>query len=572
MSEMEMRKWVEELVGIRRRVDTGNDSSGLAALEVGHDGVNMPDDLSPPLPPPLHSVSPSPSPVTTRASDDEWRTEDMASSDMDIDLDKEEDTHDAGLYDKPDGPTSSSTSFTMCARTYSYPRGRGNLTVPLASLKEENEPEEEHVSSEVNVEDESDAEPATKRRRVLFSGNEHMCGDDLSLPRRVPTAQGSRLLEDLDISASPLLDWDGDGEDNKSRGHRSIRLAIRSRASPRDGDRQRQKRTPNKLRRRRSALERERGHVGNDAFADASVPTGRPVSFPPSRFSIYSTLSRSSSRSRSCEAQVSSSSPIPILTPGVSATASPAPSPISIPIPIPILTPIPATTASTDTTIATAIDINTGPTRSSEPLESPLTPRILCSQSTHSQCMPPSPLADADHALALSQSRSSSLSLSRSWSRLGRKQIEENDEPNATMMSAGTPTDTAEGPCSSGDTSPVPSFALIPMRDRDTIHPLSRLTPPPTYSSITPSILVSSFPLSLFSSTPRSRAHSVSTVASRPHCEQAREQPDKEQIPEKDQAASPRDNGLGNVDLGEGIVEGIWMALEKMEVDVESVE
>ena len=43
---------------------------------------------------------------------------------------------------------------------------------------------------------------------------------------------------------------------------------------------------------------------------------------------------------------------------------------------------------------------------------------------------------------------------------------------------------------------------------------------------------------------------------------------EKEQVRENERAASSRDSGLGNVDLGEGIVEGIWTALGKMEVDV----
>ena len=302
MSDTEMRSWVEELVGIRRADDVC-----LSALDLGT-GVGM--DVSP-------SASPVPSPEPTPA---------LADVHTDVDgngggADGTSFGVDAGLHDKQEDLREDTVRLTppMRARTYSHPRGRGNSTVPLAALKEENEPQEEHVGGEAlsdndNVdegehedrEQPGDAMHVAKRRRVSFTRNEGVS----PISRRVPTPQGSRLLEDLDISASPTFDWDEDDRD--SRGRPSSKSAIS--ASPRNANKQ--KRPANKLRRRRSARvpDRERVESHPPASASTFAPDTRPVSFPPCRFSIRSSGSRSSSRS--CEA--------PLLT-GPSPTASPNP-------------------------------------------------------------------------------------------------------------------------------------------------------------------------------------------------------------------------------------------------------
>lgn len=568
MSDAEMRRWVEELVGIRR-VDPGNLS--LSALDLGtRTLVGM--DVSPPT----LASSPAPSPRTRNIV---WPIEDMVSSDMDTDTDGNDDAIDgvglgvdAGLHGRADDLSEDaanllapSNAFTMCSRTYSHPRGRGNLAMPLAALKEENEPEEEHVGGEAvcsNVDedggrDEGEAGEAVhvaKRRRVLFSEDEHVS----AASRRVPTAQGSRLLEDLDVSASPVFDWDADDDD--LRGRSSTKPAIG--ASP-----NKQKRPANKLRRRpRSARVPERERVDSQPASVHSAT--RPVSFPPCHFSICSSRSRSSSYE----------APLPH-----------SPSPTTIPIP-----------ASTSDTTSE---------RSCKPVE----PRILRSPSAHADThtQHTSPSVDPDHAsstMARSQServprptdidatlvpsqpqsptpsRSSSRTRS-SWPRFGRTRTRESEECSLT---AGTPPSITDGPLPSGDVdvssrTSLSSFVAVPAQSQcqcqdqmraassgrdDTRHGAlsSPTSAPTTCASIAPSTLTS--PFSFLASTPRSRARSVSSsVVSRSRFENEHEH---QQARENEQAASSRDSGLGNVDLGEGIVEGIWTALGKMEVDVAS--
>ena len=229
-----------------------------------------------------------------------WPIEDIVSSDMDTDTDDNDVGADgvglgvdAGLHNGADdlsedaAKLAPSNAFTMCARTYSHLRGRGNLTMPLAALKEENEPEE-YVGRNVDEDGDGngDAIRVAKRRRVSFSGNEHVSATS----RRVPTAQGSRLLEDLDVSASPVFDWDGDDED--SRGRSSTKSAIS--ASPHNSNKQ--KRPPNKLRHRRQSvrlLERSEC-VDSQVSVSSSIHNTRSVSFSPCHFSICSSRSRSS--------------------------------------------------------------------------------------------------------------------------------------------------------------------------------------------------------------------------------------------------------------------------------------
>ena len=552
MSDVEMRRWVEQLVGIRR-VDPGNLS--LAALDLG---ARAGMDLSSPIP----ASSPTPSLETARTRNIMWPIEDIVSSDMDTDTDGNDVGADgvglgvdAGLYNGADDLSEDATklapsnAFTMCARTYSHPRGRGNLTMPLAALKEENEPEEEHSGGNVdedgdeNGDEAGDAVHVAKRRRVLFSGEEHVSATS----RRVPTAQGSRLLEDLDVSASPVFDWDGDDED--SRGRSSVKSAIN--ASP-----HKQKRPPNKLRRRRRSVRvPERSEcVDSQVFVSAPIYSTRPVSFPPCHFSICSSRSRSSSYEA------------PLHSPG----------PTTVPIPV----------STTDTTSDRSFSV--------------LTPRILRLQSTHADThtQHTSSSVDPDHASSMTRSqsewvprpidtdailvpsqpqsptpsRSSSRSRSRtrSWSRFGRTRMQESEECSITAASPGTPPSIVDGPLPSGDASSrassfvaIPTQSQDPMRARDDTRALS--SPTPTCASIAPSVLNS--PFSFFSSTPRSRPRSVSSVASRLHSEHEHE---NEQVRENERAASSRDSGLGNVDLGEGIVEEIWTALEKIEVNVAS--
>ena len=571
MSDGEMRRWVEELVGIRR-VDPGNLTT-LAALDLGtRTPVGM--DVSPPT----LASSQTPSPRTRNIV---WPIEDMVSSDMDTDTDGNDEAIDgvglgvdAGLHNTADdlsedaAKLAPSNASTMCARTYSHPRGRGNLAMPLAALKEENEPEEERVGGEAvdnNVDEDGGRDEAgeavhvAKRRRVLFSEDEHVS----AASRRVPTAQGSRLLEDLDVSASPVFDWDGDDDD--LRGRSSTKSAIG--VSP-----NKQKRPANKLRRRRrSARVPERERVNSQPASVHS--TTRPVSFPPCHFSICSSRSRSSSYE----------APLPH-----------SPSPTTVPIP----------TSTTDTTSD----------RSCKPGE----PRILRSSSAHAESTSPS-VVDPDHASSTTMARSLSERVPRptdidatlvpsqpqsptpsrsssrtrsSWSRFGRTRTRESEE---CSMTAGTPPSITDGPLSSGDVdvssrTSLSSFVAVPAQSAgqcqsqdqvragngrdDTRHGAlsSPTSAPTTCASIAPSILTS--PFSFLASTPRSRARSVSSsVVSRSCFENEKEhehehEHEKEQVRENERAASSRDSGLGNVDLGEGIVEGIWTALGKMEVDV----
>ncbi|KAG6328842.1 hypothetical protein ID866_10247, partial [Astraeus odoratus] len=271
MPDAEMRRRVGELFGVR---ETELSSPATAAVDV----AQAPNDVR-------------------RACDDTEQCVDMDDRALRR-MDTNADDGDAGLrgeaMDVSEDPVVASSPRAMRARSFSHTRARGNALTPLAALKEEeSELEEDRREGEItHQEDEAEAQDededglrACKRRRVSLDTQGHTFVRSENPTRCVPTAHGSWFLEDLDVSASPLLEREDSASSSTlamATGPRdrrcSAETAITDPGVPvqfRDTTR----RPPNKLRRRRSAnvyqapLERR-----------PPIPsTRRPVSFPLAR-------------------------------------------------------------------------------------------------------------------------------------------------------------------------------------------------------------------------------------------------------------------------------------------------
>lgn len=203
MSDADIRRKIEVLVGIRRR-------EGLELGDLGVPFESVPADA--PTLELLGTCTDAEVPVSFGAVDtpvhERWPVEDKDLA-REIGVD--------GSHAKVE-PSSSDI-----VPTSSPPRGRGHTLPPLTALPEEHETGEHDDTlvvgdqwREAGKEAENiEAEQATcaMERRHTMSTRE-----ETDLPAfiptwsgphgRLPTAQGSRLLENLEISASPLLDFD----------------------------------------------------------------------------------------------------------------------------------------------------------------------------------------------------------------------------------------------------------------------------------------------------------------------------------------------------------------------------
>jgi hypothetical protein len=195
MTEAEMKKRIEELVGIRKVVGKNRVSkSGLGAPV----GVEVP-----------------PAPKAVRTRDAVWRAYEKAPWEMDVDV--EGDNAQTRTYDLGDGTEDAlwaSSPLATRTRTHSHSRRRSNTLPRLAILREENEIDESKVD-----ECEGGDMRGSKRRRISFENDSEIIpirsrfgeGSD-----QVRAAQGSRFIENMDVSGSPLLAMQDDGSSNGS--------------------------------------------------------------------------------------------------------------------------------------------------------------------------------------------------------------------------------------------------------------------------------------------------------------------------------------------------------------------
>lgn len=180
LSDAQLRRRIEELVGIRK---AGGSSVALARV-----------------------VPPAPKAVRTR--DMEWRVEERPPWEIVVD-DEEGDADTRGtLLGGAEHGVIASSPLSMRARTYSHLRGRRVTLTRLSALQEENE------QGGQGEDEEEGAGRAAKRRRVSAESQETEITPSFiasrNQSRRVPTAQGSHLLEDLEASASILLEFDSE--------------------------------------------------------------------------------------------------------------------------------------------------------------------------------------------------------------------------------------------------------------------------------------------------------------------------------------------------------------------------
>lgn len=180
MSEAEMRRRVEELVGIRPVV--GKNRVSRLGLGLGT----------------RSGVPPAPKAVRTR--DAAWRPHEKTPWEMEVDpTNDQSDDSSVMIEDVQMG------SSPLASRTTSglHMRGRNSTLPRLSILQEENEAGE---SKEDDTED-KETRPFKRQRRVS-SGS--VIRDSEGNPRVVQEVGESRLIENLDLSGSPLLARDSE--------------------------------------------------------------------------------------------------------------------------------------------------------------------------------------------------------------------------------------------------------------------------------------------------------------------------------------------------------------------------
>jgi len=179
MSEAEMKKRIEELVGIRPVV--GKNRVSRLGL-----GLNT-----------RTGVPPAPKAVRTR--DAAWRPYEKTPWEMEVDA-AEDQTDDLSVMIE-DALTGSSP---LASRTKSglHVRGRNNTLPRLAVLQEENE------GTESKEDDSEDNESRPSKRQRVFRGSVTHDSEDGS--QIVQGVRESRLIEHMDLSGSPLLARDDD--------------------------------------------------------------------------------------------------------------------------------------------------------------------------------------------------------------------------------------------------------------------------------------------------------------------------------------------------------------------------
>lgn len=179
MSEAEMKRRVEELVGIRPVV--GKNRVSRSGLGLGTRA----------------GVPPAPKAVRTRNM--AWRPDEKTPWEMEVDEDQSDDLSINLMGSSP-----------LASRTMSglHVRDRNNTLPRLAILEEENE----GVESKADDAEDNEVRPS-KRQRVSLGS---VTRDPERGSQVVQEVRESRLIENMELSASPLLAGDDDASSEKS--------------------------------------------------------------------------------------------------------------------------------------------------------------------------------------------------------------------------------------------------------------------------------------------------------------------------------------------------------------------
>ncbi|KAF9233632.1 hypothetical protein BU15DRAFT_79930 [Melanogaster broomeanus] len=182
MSETEMKRRIEEVVGIRTVM--GKNRIPKLGLGVGI-GMDVP-----------------PAPIAVRTRDAVWRPYEKAPWEIDVNVEWDNaQTRACELDDETEDALLGSSPLATRARVHSHSRRRRSMEPRLPILREENEMDEPKEDD-----CEEDDARGSKRRRVSPENSAETgrsrSEDDSG---HVPTARVSRLIENMDVSASPLL-------------------------------------------------------------------------------------------------------------------------------------------------------------------------------------------------------------------------------------------------------------------------------------------------------------------------------------------------------------------------------
>lgn len=201
MSDAEIRRRIEVLVGIRRRegAELGDLSVSLPAVAPTLEVLGTCAKAEVPV---LFKSVDTPDHERCRAEDAEPARElDVDENHAEVELSSPEDVR---------------------AITSSPPRARGHTLPPLSALQEEQEAEEQDGTRVDDQRVKADEEAKNTETEEAMHAVEcrSSSGSETDRPAfistwtapfgRLPTAQGSRLLENFEVSVSPLLDFDDD--------------------------------------------------------------------------------------------------------------------------------------------------------------------------------------------------------------------------------------------------------------------------------------------------------------------------------------------------------------------------